>query len=1183
MIVDILREWEMQGKERGFYFRHPVKENAVGFYPCGFIQKNDSAVDFTGWYGMVLEVKCINAKAAGMEEGEACQDNVSAAVNAEHCGITVAFADKASLKADVPFLLQNEHAVIEVPFSVFPLETVAQNYWQFVTAIEIEWGKSDLCITAFRICRGRGIYLEMPIKGKSGETGEEIVYEGCLYNCEPTAMIAVLQQSFEGWESLRAEITMSSGEAQTQLPPYGSVSFEVKVKVHDYMVPGGHESTTVKVMGWNGQAAYQEQVILKTMRTLRHPYIYHNEDGWRGVMDKINKYSMYRPVFEDYVRTASQWQVTPPVEGRDFCYETKEEDNIMSAAYVYAMTGKKEYGEKIAQFFKYFADVEKGYPAKRKGCSQSYVQEGHFFQHLAIPYDVIYDAGVLSGEEKEAVEHCFRLYMDMLDNHLRSGHISNWLVSECMGAFYCALAIQDMDRVLRFVFGNGGLIEQLRHGIFNDGWWHECSIGYNTWVSSMMIHMAHALLPFGYNLLHTHFQLPFNKSVSSTYGGMEAVHSMGQRQEIKEPSGMCNQKWGGNLRSSVCIKDMFDATIPFLDHRGVLFGIADSDEKKLSGVHFGSTYDLAYTYYQDPEYIPVIKRITPDPIFGHPVLPEYAEKKGGKNACADNIGLAMLRNQKEGRERSEQIQAVLRYGSHGGAHGHFDITDLLSVMRYGRSFYNPENCWWGYAHFMYKFYVQCSLTKNMVVVDDKMQIPGDSRRILFYSGRKIQAAGVEVVTKWAYPPYGGMVYYQDGQTNTKEELRKRCRMNRCCLPIAEGERSPVYGEMSDYTEDILQRRVMVVTDDYIVIFDYLEGEKEHLFDSLMQIKGFQGIEGEHVKYLRHTEQMNDNPVSDAQFITDCNWYQVKGPASARFETVFTKEHAGERKHCDRSNYNEPGILKMDVHTAWPLDTEQMVGRVAVYDGWAADGNGYTIPLHYRMEGDGKVIAEGDFDGWILGRGEMDVSVEGIKEITLVLRQGSSQDEMGKPVRTPQACFWGSVILICRDGLRIDIGEKMRQDMAFAVCHNVDRGQGIGRDYQSGRVTIVGEEYTNAIPASPICHEEESRITIPLKDFTAVRLQACVGVDAFAGEEGQKRKTYAVRTSGYKARFVTVIEPYEKDAMIQHVVSDHEDHVKVCLWDGRQQTITLQGMETGSPGVDLKEVNAEGLICTEHAF
>lgn len=40
---------------------------------------------------------------------------------------------------------------------------------------------------------------------------------------------------------------------------------------------------------------------------------------------------------------------------------------------------------------------------------------------------------------------------------------------------------------------------------------------------------------------------------------------------------------------------MLDAVIPFLDERGVLFGINDSDEKKIEGVHFGSTFDLAYT------------------------------------------------------------------------------------------------------------------------------------------------------------------------------------------------------------------------------------------------------------------------------------------------------------------------------------------------------------------------------------------------------------------------------------------------------------------------------------------------------------------------------------------------------------------------------------------------------------
>src|SRR5690606_22976362 len=101
------------------------------------------------------------------------------------------------------------------------------------------------------------------------------------------------------------------------------------------------------------------------------------------------------------------------------------------------------------------------------------------------------------------------------------------------------------------------------------------------------------------------------------------------------------------------------------------------------------------------------------------------------------------RSQTPNRPQREQIQAVLRYGSHGYAHGHFDRTGLLSIMRYGRSFFNPQHVWWGYLHFMYKFYVQNSMSKNIVVVDNKMQFPADSRKTLFHSGEMVQVSAVE--------------------------------------------------------------------------------------------------------------------------------------------------------------------------------------------------------------------------------------------------------------------------------------------------------------------------------------------------------------------------------------------------------------------------------------------------------
>ncbi|MCC8046523.1 MAG: hypothetical protein LIP12_13675 [Clostridiales bacterium] len=1201
-VEQISTRWKQEKVEGGVKFFYPAPESARGFYPYGFVQKNDSAADLAGWYGLILELTFPQreTKQPALHE----KDIVPVCVEAE-------FADRDPLRYEADLPAETVHRLkeegcksltLDIPLVNFPVETVREDYWQFVTGITVQCVGWEAEVLSLYACRNRCIGVEVPVRGKAGEAGECIIYGGFVYNCTPEPMAVQICQMYEGWETMRARMETEKGsfrEPETcvfTIPPFGRKAFQAAVTVPASLVPGGHEETILSVTARDGMKTEVTTVRLETARALPHPYLYHDREGWLGVAEKIRRNPCYQPAYRNYLAAADAWEVHPPLEGKEYCYDTSEETNIMSAAYAFALTGNRTYAHKIAAFFRYFTDEENGYPDRKKGCSQSYVQEGHFFQHLAIPYDMIADAGVLSDTEKAAVEKSFRLYMDMLDMHIRSGEISNWLVSEIMGAFYCALAIQDLERALRFVFGNGGLTEQFRHGMFSDGWWHECSVGYNTWVSSMMIHMAHALLPFGYNLLHTYFPIPCNQEVSSSYPGHQK----------RVLSGMYNQKWGGFAKNHVCIKDMFDAVVPFLDYRGVLFGIADSDEKKLTGVHFGSTYDLAYYYYKDEAYIPVILQCEPDPIFGNPEIDAGREKRlplalQGTNvhyqsAHADNIGIVMLRSRKPGREKREQIQAVLRYGSHGGAHGHFDIGDLLSIMRYGRSFFNPEHCWWGYAHFMYKFYVQCSLTKNMVVVDDKMQIPADSRLILFQTSQadSMEAAGVEVRTRWAYPPYGGMVYYQDGQGNSRQALQERCRQNHCYLPICGGE-EPVYGEMSEYTEEILQRRVMAVTDDYLVLFDYLEGDGEHVYDSLMQLKGFRGIAGSQVEssqgvrseedfsveWISHTEQMDANPISDAQFITDCNWYRAKGPTKAHSEMIFTQEMSGEQHICDRTNYNEPGILKMDVYTAWPPATEQMVGRVAVYDGWAADGNGYTVPLTYQVMADGEQLAEGAFDGWILGRGEIHENIAGNEELTFTVKQGSSQDELKREIITPQCIFWGSIVLKLDDGSRFDVGEWMKQNGSILKAgeqpekqvrlENMDFGFGIGRDYKNGRVTIVGTEYENAIPASPLNHAHEGRLTLCLKELLpegvhAVSLDACIGVDAFAGDEDQKRKTYAVRTRGRTARFVTVIEPYEKEALVREVCADTPDGVTVVLRDGTRQSVTIQGMENGKPVV-----------------
>lgn len=1137
--IDLLRTWKVEKDPKGVAVRFPAPDNAPGFYPYGFDRKNDSAADLYDFRCLTLSLR---------REGVTGPDALR---------VRARFAEGESLVYEAPILFAEGRAEVTVDLEDFPVETARANVWRFVTGFDLETDSGEARVESLAARRRPAVYLDFPVRGRSGEPGETVTYEGEVYNCQDTPIAVTAEQIFEGWESVKAEIRLE----KTQLAPGESCGITVSVSVHDYMAPGGHEDTVIRVRCQGGS----DTVTLKTLRRLPHPYIYHDAQGWKKVRDNIIGYAPYHAPAKDLLDKADRWQVTDPMEGRNFCYELKTEDAVMSTAYIYALSGNIKYAEKLRDFYRRFANPVTGYPARKRGCSASYVQEGHFFKHLAIAWDILFDSGVLTEEDKSSMEAVFRLYMDILDVHIRDGHISNWILSELQGALFSALAIGDMDRALRFTFGPGGIEKQYSRGIFNDGWWHECSVGYNTWVSSIMLHSARALVPFGYDLLHTTFPVPFNREILSTY----ACGTM----PVK--FGMFSQKWGGNTRPAVRIKDMFDAPLPALDWRGVLFGIADSDEKRLSGIHFGSTYDLAYHYFKDPAYLPLIASNEPDPIFGEPEVHALAlasaasEGVNKSSTYSNNIGIAVLRSQKEGRLPKNQIQAVLRYGSHGGAHGHFDIGDLLSVMRYGRSFYNPENCWWGYAHFMYKFYVQCSLTKNMVVVDRKMQEPTDSRLICWQEEQQLQAAGVEVRSRWSYPPYGGMVYEQDGQADTKEDMRRRIKMNRCSLPVEEGPASPVYGECTDFTEPVTQRRVMVVTDDYIVLFDYLEGKTEHRYDSLMQIKGYLCIDG--AEYTHHTEQMDPNPVSDAQFITDCNWFKVKDGSTAHFHTVFTEEDAGELLRCDRSNWNEPGDLYMDVHTAWPHKTEQMVGRVAVYDGWAADGNGYTIPIDYHLDVDGERRDGGKFDAWILGRGQVSANVRGAKTAILALRQGESSNELGNPVRTPQGVFWGNIEIELENGESINLGKLLAcGGVDFISTENLDMSCGIGRDYKGGRVTIVGTEYPHSIPASPLDHGRESRIVLDLTGLGAIKISACVGVDAFAGDESQKRKTYAVGTHGKIGRFVTVIEPFEAEALIKSVTSDGPDSVTVTLKDGRTQALTLHGMAEGKPEVSLKE-------------
>lgn len=1124
--VDLLSAWPLRRDGCAWTFRYPAPEDARGLHSNGFDVCTDRAMDCFHWEGLALTLETdapaetLTAQLLLQEEDAGSIHHVTIPTPAMRVTLADAGRHEVFLR-----LRDFDH----IGCDVYLL--------RFVSGVRLTLHGRVL---AARLVRSRGFALQCGVRGQSAEVDETVCYEMDVVSASETAQAIRVWQRSSGWDGLIASIEPSA----FVLLPGETQRVSVRMRMQMLINPGAHEKTTIVL---DSETGVQREIVFYTMRALPHPYLYHDAKGWAEVKRRA-LLPQFADSWREIFQTADAWQVPQLNQERDYCFDTQQETNVVYTAYAWYLTRNPIYAERLRLFFARYADEKEGYPRKKKGCSQSYVQEGHFTQHLAIAYDLLCVWDGWPQAERDAVARCFRLYMDTLDIHITSGHISNWICSEDSGALFCALALQDFERAERFAFGLGGLYEQMRLGTFRDGWWHECSMSYNTWVSSMMLHGAWALLPFGVNLFHQRWPLPACKEVHGSWLG----------EERSVPFGMLNQRFGGGDRSTIGIKDLLDAALPFLDARGVLFGVCDSYERKLEGVHLASTYELAYQVYGDKRYVSVIRAMPrQDVVFGVSDLPEVSVSASLPSRKADNIGLCMLRSQKAGRKPTEQIQAVLRFGSHGFAHGHFDCCSLLSLMRYGRSFYNPECCWWGYPHFMYKFYVQNSMTKNMVVVDDKTQQAADSKCLLFEESDGLQTACVETTTRWSYPPFGGMIY---DETPT---FRDRAALNQCTFPR---HADAPYGEMTEATEPITQRRLLCVADDFVLLFDYLRGETPHTFDCLYQMEGFRGLEG--AETISHTPKMTEEFRSDAQFITDCSWYKAENGAVAHFETIYDAPGVCQTEalknrttilpffeRYDRSHYNEPGVLKLDVHTAWPQKTTQMVGMMAEY-------HEMIIPTRYRLEAQGADKATGDFGAWLGYAEEIDAPLDGAEEITLHIENPPRYTEQRYPFPSRQGLFLSQGYVECRDGRRVRLCDLPVQR------ENIDPGFGVGRDYENGRVLIGGVEDPHALPASLQNHDLPGSFRFDLRGLGAVRFHAVLGADNFPGDEDQRRRTYAIRTQGTEARFITVVEPFEGSSVIDHVEAVSASDVTVYMKNGEAARFQVTGLESGCPAVKM---------------
>lgn len=1121
-----MEHWDRCGNKYIF----PGTPDKNNWYDIGLVPKNDYTADLFGWYGFSFETEVhgrteIEVKAGLLDFGE---------INAEE--IIDYYTWRVVVSGD---------GIVKVtaPLSQFDLLLSMPAKWRFLRSVEINREVKNL-----RAVRGSAVAVFAPVLSKPAAPGEMISYEVNIANCLDRKQAVSFCIEKAGWEILSPRVEPE----ELMLEPFEEKSVRVSVVMSDKVVEGGFEKHILDIIP-NGDGTNSQKMELYSVRRMKHPYIANTEQGWQEVKEKIEKYEWAEKIAELYISRAEQWQVPVPEYDKNYLFITENAHKCYNCAIAWKLTGRQEFAEKTAEFLRRVSNREKGYPSKLKAGHQQLVHEGEFFKSCAMAYDIIYDTGLLSDNDHSDIHNTFRIFIDFLDWALADGGISNWSLAEIAGGLYCSMALQDREKIERFVFGIGGALEHLKAGVLSDGWWCECTIGYNQMAAGLFSEYTVALRPWGINLA--------NWWVPAHYSSK--VHFRNQHAD-----GLCWDIYGENTRNYRCIEDLWDSLVAMANYRSVVQGVNDSAEEKFEGaspVAFDSRYDIAYAIYRKPEYAQIIKNggenSFRDLLHGVGELPETESDVHKRSYYFSNGGISLLRSASEGRDDSERIEASLKYGSHGGAHGHYDRCALNALSRYGKALFNPENVWYSYCTFMYKFYVQNSITHNMVTVDLKLQDPQEGRQILFHSGRLFQASAVENCARWSNPPYGGW------RVRPGESFADRTWAEGRYVPIPENP--PPYTKRTDFTEPVTQRRCAVVTDDYVVCFDYISGEKEHDYHCIYHLPGLISMGGDTLELKEHTEQLVTDPLSSAQFITDVEHYDQRGIAKLSFSYDYD-EHVSAKApwliYPFRSGHNVPGRMNTDLYYVSSDKNELFVG---------CDPEYYPVSkrLFYRVDGDGKTIAEGKFGAWILGRDHIDADVAGMKTISLHVRTEDGMLDNG-PENTIKTIFWGDPYFVTESGEKIYLA-----DMVYST-ENIDRGRGIGRDYEGGPVKIQAKLFERAVPGDVEDKSREGVITVDISAIGAVRFVSDIGGDYPVGDESKRRRFIAQLKRGCRARFISVIEPYTDKKMIESVEYVNDDEIRVKLTDGRLQRIMVSGIDGNNIKAEIEEYSGGILVRSE---
>ena len=783
-------------------------------------------------------------------------------------------------KTEAGLLIPPMTGQIEIPFAFFSYNHSFDAHMKYISHMEVILEKGtvkELWIQRAGLYQKGSLQFQCMQTSILGKTGETLRYVLSCNNQTEQKHFLSIRRILRGREMLAAEY-----EREVTLCAKEKRKIEISVQMCPELPEGGAEKLEFYILP-DYRERDAQQITLYAVKKLSHPYLLHTEERWERLRQAIEGRSALRRQFEqEYLKAADDFQIPERGKGLEYVHESATQDSFLKTAIAWKITGREEYFVKAAGYMEQFADEKTGYLSTKKSyfqfieskeelrkgkfeechaCSAGWVQEAEYMRKMAVVYDLLYEKCNTMHELHRKMEACMRHYMAFEDWRLKDGDGNNFQIAEASAALYFAILLQDQEMIKRFLEGKNGLYELMGSVLSDDGSYFEGASGYMRLAGELLGRTAAACDNVGLNLKDYLVPASYDKYVIHAAWAMRTEKAPKQMPFL----GMSFERKRPVRNRTRCLKDYFDAMLRLATEEGILFSVCDSNEQNLIPL-----MELGYYLYRDPAYLKLFSETQAgNLLFGRHMLDEKEAKWG--SYINEGNGFAILRE-----EKAKGLQAVLKFGQHGGYHGHYDRLSLVSLIRDNKTFHNQEYAWFGYDSFLFKMWVQNSLAHNMVVVDGKMQEPSECECIYFDKKDSYSAACAQTISRWSDPPYGGQTPYlwKFPEEKCKEEGRY--------VLMPKTTRSQ--GDIGEYTDPVFQRRLLLLLCGVCIIWDFEKAEREHTYDCLYHPMGRLQKRAIPDKI---TSRYDRNPYG-GQFIRNCCWFEKVPLAALHFVNTLKK-------------------------------------------------------------------------------------------------------------------------------------------------------------------------------------------------------------------------------------------------------------------------------------------------------